>query len=118
MSDHPMPGLPQHAEEPSVRVTLSEMYRLLQTVDRKVDTVATGHSQITTALGEHNGRLNAHSDSIHSQGERIGKLETEIAAVKADRTPKAPVSAWVAIGLTAMALVVSIVTVAIVTARP
>jgi hypothetical protein len=118
MSEHPMPGLPQRSEEPSVRVTLSEMYQLLQSVDRKVDTVTNGHSNVTATQGEHQARLNSHSESLHSQGERIGRMETEVATLKADRAPKAPVSSWVAVGLTTLALVVSIVTVAIVTARP
>lgn len=97
--------MPDPDTEPSVRVTLSEMYKLLQRVAADLAALSTSTSQVTSTLGEHQGRLNAHSESIHTQGERIGRLEAgqielrndivEIRADKAPRTGAVPVIALV-----------------------
>ncbi|MBI1379430.1 MAG: hypothetical protein GC157_18425 [Frankiales bacterium] len=97
--------------EPAVRVTLSDMYQLLQQLDKKMDSVTGNHDNMAALLSKHDERLNSHSDSIHSQGERIGKAEAEIAALKADKAPKPNAVAIAVVIVAALAVAVAVISI-------
>lgn len=81
-------------DEPSVRVTLSQIYEKVQDTDDKVDKLATAVNQmvaINQRLDEHKGRLNNHSD-------RIRELEAHKVSAQTLQKARPHAPWWVIVG--------------------
>lgn len=63
-------------EEPAVRVTLETIYKQQQHTDSKVTRLEEAVSQMINI----NNRLDGHSDDIDKHGDRLGKVESQLAA--------------------------------------
>lgn len=86
--------------EPVVRVTLTEIYRLLLGIDRKVEALATSDHQMDVRIAEHDGAIKAHAEALGRHSDRLSTTEAHVAALQADRAPKTSSVAVIA-GVTA-----------------
>lgn len=95
-----------------MRITLSQIYTLLQETSAQVNELVSADGKTSAALVDHETRLKAHSDSIHSHGERIGKAEAAIDSMRADKAPKAngvTIASAIIAGLSVAVAVIAII---------